>query len=574
MKKLMLFVLLAALSATTVGQQKVHKTFSGDYYLKKSDMMGKATYSYYENERGDWVKDGKFTLTVNASMTNLVGTTSSIKTVINGNYKDGLMDGAWSWDVSAVDFPDNSNVCTTATKKMNGSFSQGLPHGTWTFSAPVQKKRRILIKTYMPKTYKFGEFYTADNASGNCRITFDHGRVVGTVQSNYMGSASGSYKAADCPEGKWVCTAINGIETEATFENGYLTMMLERRSGSVIARSEWDDDVTQMVHKVARGEVKEDELVGYISKEFKMSTIYDVDLALYDASFYRKDLEGDNTPDYGEIYGNYKQILKIKYEDWDGPYGIKSKIDYARRNYSYQSQIEQYNEYLESIYVHPDNKAEIRELVAECEAEIALYPQKKEMQQNYTDSLDICSADDFLGSDDYPRLLSENANAREAYKLLKSNIDSYRRAVGSDIGRMKPSDLSDDKIERMSYDSIKEIYDGLMAKIREAVVQREKMLATEDALNSFIEFENGNTSTSTVTTIVLPDFKKVKESGILPYFNTALGYLNSNNAAIDDYIELIGNAVKIDGNDANIQKRFKAVRKSPTAIIDLINSYK
>ena len=44
MKKLLLGILLAGLSLPLFAQQKVHKTYSGDYLLSDAGIMGKASY--------------------------------------------------------------------------------------------------------------------------------------------------------------------------------------------------------------------------------------------------------------------------------------------------------------------------------------------------------------------------------------------------------------------------------------------------------------------------------------------------------------------------------------------------
>ncbi len=584
MKKLLLCVLLAGLSVSLFAQQGVHKTFSGDYLLSDAGIMGKATYSYYEDEKGNYVKDGKFTLTVDVRFANKVGTTSSMKTVINGNYKDGLMNGTWSWNVSCVDYPDNADVCTTTTKKMTGSFLNGLPDGQWNYNSAPQKKRKILVKTYWPTTYKFGEYYTSNNVSGSCQISFKNGYATGVVSSDCLGSVKGQYKEPNCPIGKWSCAGINEVVTEATFQNGYLTSKLIRRDGRVLSRTEWPEAVVTATKKVASGEIKEEDLEGFVVEENNMSGIYDVDLLLNDASFYRKDLEGDKTPTYGAIYGKYKQVLQIKYDDWNE---ILEKNTTWLKHDPYKSKVEFYEKYLNSIYIRKEDKIEIKKLIEECNEEIAKEPIKLALVKGIKDSIDLCKNKDF--SKEIPNLPYNvsNESARKVYKLFCQEIKRVREVCDKKTSLLDYRGYTSENsveniyeykhnqyIERYTLEDITNVANKKREDIKYILEQEKELNRVSEGLKRFVDLESQNTA---IKSSVLTDFglaSNIRTSGVLPYLHIAFEHMLNNNCSLDEYMEVITAASQVKDTNKEIQKKFKPLKKSPSGIIEMIKTYK
>lgn len=81
MKHLILTLFLLAISQFAIGQTL--KKYSGAY------QGGKITYTYYENSKGERVKDGKFTFSIG----------NFAKTKMSGKYKHDIKDGKWTYNI-------------------------------------------------------------------------------------------------------------------------------------------------------------------------------------------------------------------------------------------------------------------------------------------------------------------------------------------------------------------------------------------------------------------------------------------------------------------------------------------
>ena len=81
MKHLILALFLLAISQFAIGQTL--KKYSGAY------QGGKITYTYYENSKGERVKDGKFTFSIG----------NGVKTKMSGKYKHDIKDGKWTYNI-------------------------------------------------------------------------------------------------------------------------------------------------------------------------------------------------------------------------------------------------------------------------------------------------------------------------------------------------------------------------------------------------------------------------------------------------------------------------------------------
>ena len=159
------------------------KTHSGNMQDAILD-QGKAIYTYYEKD-GDIIRHGKFSYTWSDKETPTLrgkSYTYSLSKKIDGEFKDGLKHGKWTYVINFTDYPlghsmlgVNGDIFSTGNITMTANYLNGEVNGTWTYQENYKDR-------YMSPTYTTWN-WSAYGAPISHSITanFKNGNVVGKL---------------------------------------------------------------------------------------------------------------------------------------------------------------------------------------------------------------------------------------------------------------------------------------------------------------------------------------------------------------------------------------------------------
>ena len=280
MRKIVLLFLIVAIGINTSAQNKktVHKvekiSIPGNFMVVK-DLDGTYDYYYYEDEAGNYVKHGNFSIKGSATYEEKLWRETNIfkeSYSATGKYVDGWLDGTVTIKHR---FSRNSDQFQEWT--LTARFKNGLPNGEW--------------KT----VYKD---VGTNNTYAICH--FNDGMLVGKVDLNWYGGNNGDFTDSHVKSmtgeldsngnyhGKWVLTRTNGDTYEFEFEHGAMYKYLIRnKNGEVTNKDAQDPLLIQKAREAAvrygNGEVTAEELnkEGYktsLSNEY--SNYIDADVVL------------------------------------------------------------------------------------------------------------------------------------------------------------------------------------------------------------------------------------------------------------------------------------------------------
>ncbi|MDD4236891.1 MAG: hypothetical protein PHF99_12830, partial [Bacteroidales bacterium] len=151
------------------------KTTTRDVYHEVWSGIGKATFSYYEDENYNETRHGNYSYSFKVSdHVPIVDVNRLFSLSITGKYKEGLKDGKWSFVVTEKYIQELGSVYFNGNTKLIANFKNGKPHGLW------QLTRN---KTY----YKY-EFYSLNQMENPTKISitanFDNGVLIGDLSFN------------------------------------------------------------------------------------------------------------------------------------------------------------------------------------------------------------------------------------------------------------------------------------------------------------------------------------------------------------------------------------------------------
>lgn len=146
--------------------------------------QGKATYTYYEKD-GQIIRHGKFSYTWSdkdsKSPRGKAYSYSLIKT-INGDFKDGLKHGKWTYVINFTDYPlghsmlgVNGDIFSTGSINMTAYYVNGEANGTWTYLENY--KDRYMSPTY--NSWNWSAFGAPESHS--IIVNLKNGDVVGKM---------------------------------------------------------------------------------------------------------------------------------------------------------------------------------------------------------------------------------------------------------------------------------------------------------------------------------------------------------------------------------------------------------
>jgi len=238
--KLLLFIFGIFLIQTTTAQNL--KTYSGVYKLTYPLFLnGTATYTYYENpDTYERVREGHFKF-IYKIQKNKVG---SGTITIEGNYKNNLKHGKWTYTEEEQDLKSGDYYMTGVTKLI-ANYNNGVPHGSWV--SLLQGKSRQVFFNRNKLQYEFGEWRGENKAK--LTANFTNGMLTGKVNYTKTDKQTNKNTTVDFELdkdgffiGKFITDEGSGKYINE-FENGFLfkTVSVNTQNGDVKVNDYTDD---------------------------------------------------------------------------------------------------------------------------------------------------------------------------------------------------------------------------------------------------------------------------------------------------------------------------------------------
>lgn len=403
----------------SIGFGQSLKTYTNKNYETGSGEIGTLTYTYYEDEQGNYVKHGKYN--VNCS-TVAEGWNKyareyqkgKINYTATGNFKNGYLDGLLKITYAATSKSSSANNTTTTTLTLN--FKNGMPHGNW---------KRV--------SYDNGK----SNVEQYFSVNFTNGILTGSFV--FGSDIKGQFNQNGEFDGKWI-----DHNAERNFINGIFISEIIRKDGEVVERTPIDE--TEIATDYANKLIDSVELyeMGYKmdTYEYKTTRTYWsierwMKLILYEGVWDLYRIGGDKTleKDYpNKVYG--KDIYKL----------TKDR-DVARLN---DKDFEQYISLVDSILnnVFFENNPN-KDITSANQLWISIYPtatQKERLTNLYNDYVNklrpvkIEKIKEEERLEEERRIAEEKRLAEEKRKAIK---ESYCTLITTALDKLV--DLSNDR---------------------------------------------------------------------------------------------------------------------------------
>ncbi len=257
MKKYLIFLIFFTFIMNVVAQNKkiIHKIennfmIPGNFILVK-DLHGTFDYNYYEDDRGNYVKHGNFSIKGSATHEVKKRNGKDIYTetyYASGKYVDGWLDGTLT---ITHRYQLNNQFQEWS---LTANFKNGLPHGEW------------------KNIYK-----DAGTSNTHAICHFNEGQMVGKVDFDWYGGNNGDFTNSHTKyingeldqegrnHGKWIEKYTDGSTKEYEFEHGVTYKCLIRnKQGEVVNIDDQDPELIQKSKEAAikysHGEISVDEL--------------------------------------------------------------------------------------------------------------------------------------------------------------------------------------------------------------------------------------------------------------------------------------------------------------------------
>jgi len=228
------FLALFVCAGLTSYSQKIN-TFTGPYEVTAFLQKGEVTYQYYDdNVTYKRTRKGPFKFTFNGKDAYL-----GVNQVIEGNYKNDVKHGQWTYTLNYTDFK-NGEYYQTGTMKLIANYVDGIPHGSWKASSTLKIRRKIYNR--ITRKMEFEPF--KEPMSADLKANFQNGILMGSLVYNMDDKLNGKTANYTCAfdslgfyHGKTVLR-IGSSENIFEFEHGFLYKEVVRNLQSGGARVE------------------------------------------------------------------------------------------------------------------------------------------------------------------------------------------------------------------------------------------------------------------------------------------------------------------------------------------------
>lgn len=197
MKYIIIITFITIFTNISFSQQK---TYTGKF------QRGIATYDYYENQNLERIKNGSFKYEYEIDQVNLYRNHIPAKVLINGYYKNNLLDGRWE-DVYITnsEVPNLGKVKIKRTSLIN--LDNGIRNGVWQCKYETELNNKV--------------------ETNNANVIFVKGKIVGEV--NLFGYIGKFNKLGEFDNVWSFKSEKNDIEIIAEFKNGIISRFFKRK---------------------------------------------------------------------------------------------------------------------------------------------------------------------------------------------------------------------------------------------------------------------------------------------------------------------------------------------------------
>ncbi len=247
-------------------------TESLDFSYLRGFCPSKQTYSYYEDEEGNYIKHGSYKANGSEKKTPELDDRRyyiTAKYSATAKFKDGWLDGPiminTAYNINTYYFYSGSTTKNHTVYTFSGAYKEGVHNGVWKMTTTENGK---VIR--------------------NNIMSFKNGKYTGKYSADYsnLSRAEGQFNSKGQLTGTWTITSTSGYVTTKQYYNGVLLSSISRSKGKV----EYSINAAQ-AHKdtallFAKGEISKEELE---AKGYEVSDRY-LDLSYAFSDFYIKDV--------------------------------------------------------------------------------------------------------------------------------------------------------------------------------------------------------------------------------------------------------------------------------------------
>lgn len=267
MKKNLLLGFLILTFFNTTGQ--TIKTFTRNDAEIKTDLFtiynGKETYSYYEDDNGNYVKNGAYSLTGSNTTTINSANKASETYKASATFKKNVMNGTLtiSFTYSGI----SKGKAFNSSKSFTAGYLNGIPNGKWVWKDNTKgvacSSEMNFTKGILTGLYKYDNTQI-DAESYTKKIT----KLSGSL--NTKGEFNGTWSITEAFESVFSSEKTN---SEMIFSNGILLSCIQRDATGKLLNPDQDRATKKaLATKFANGEITEQALYdkGYIFKTGKI----------------------------------------------------------------------------------------------------------------------------------------------------------------------------------------------------------------------------------------------------------------------------------------------------------------
>lgn len=168
MGKFLVFILMALVPM--IGLSQKTSKYDGPF-VNGQKTPGHASYTYLVDASGKQVKHGSFRYSVKVKEEDY-----RVNHSFSGNYKQGLKNDQWNYQVNTKDYPkDDQGYYYTTTMLLTANYVAGMPNGKWTYSIFEQRRKKVIENN----KYEWTDY--EDVKDVKISIKFKNGIIIDTL---------------------------------------------------------------------------------------------------------------------------------------------------------------------------------------------------------------------------------------------------------------------------------------------------------------------------------------------------------------------------------------------------------